>query len=423
MSTPIVFCPSCGGQNNGSFLTEIAVELRPAPPNAMRLCVLLVLALALDGCQSFRSPGARRAVFRSGAHHLGGSTSLPAASATTEATAGTGGGGGLGALLSDGAAFAKTVWDFSRPHTVVGSGISLVSVFLFSCSPSSWSTPRFRNTLLSALLPSLAMNLYITGLNQVTDIELDKINKDYLPLASGALRKSHGISIVIASLLASLWISRAASWPMKLVLWGSCALGSAYSLPPLRLKRFPMLAAFCILVVRGALVNMGFFLEAKLKVAGVSEIANEGLLASFARFPESVALSVFFAVFGLVIAVAKDVPDVKGDRIFSIQSFSVRFGARRAFEAAWRLLVALLGGSGVGVLALAAVAGVRDGGPLKLATRVLLGGALNGLAWDVWRRSVNVDPDNSQLVFSNYMSLWNTFYACYLLLPLAALSL
>ena len=34
-------------------------------------------------------------------------------------------------------------------------------------------------------------------------------------------------------------------------------LGTAYSLPPFRLKRFPILAAFCILVVRGSLVNLG----------------------------------------------------------------------------------------------------------------------------------------------------------------------
>ena len=48
------------------------------------------------------------------------------------------------------------------------------------------------------------MNLYITGLNQVTDIEIDKVNKPYLPIAAGDLSKKNGIFIVLASLLASL---------------------------------------------------------------------------------------------------------------------------------------------------------------------------------------------------------------------------
>jgi len=49
------------------------------------------------------------------------------------------------------------------------------------------------------------MNLYITGLNQVTDVEIDKVNKPYLPIASGELSKKDGIFIVVASLFAALF--------------------------------------------------------------------------------------------------------------------------------------------------------------------------------------------------------------------------
>jgi homogentisate phytyltransferase/homogentisate geranylgeranyltransferase len=43
-------------------------------------------------------------------------------------------------------------------------------------------------------------------------------------------------------------------------------------------------------------------------------------------------VTLFFAVFGLVIALMKDVPDIKGDSIFKIPSFSVKLGARTMFR-------------------------------------------------------------------------------------------
>ena len=50
--------------------------------------------------------------------------------------------------------------------------------------------------------------------------------------------------------------------PLLAVTIGSALLGTAYSLPPLRLKRFPVFAALCIIVVRGTLVNLGFYAHA-----------------------------------------------------------------------------------------------------------------------------------------------------------------
>ena len=192
------------------------------------------------------------------------------------------------------------------------------------------------------------MNLYITGLNQVTDIEIDKINKPYLPIAAGRLSEANGKLIVLLSLFCALLNIRQYEWPLQATLLGSALLGTVYSAPPFRLKRFPLLAALCILVVRGSLVNMGFFLQAKASVLGAtaaktatatttsaaSTIAGGASIASLvssmsavtARYPESVLLTSFFALFGVVIALLKDVPDVRGDQIHRIPSFSVRLG-------------------------------------------------------------------------------------------------
>ena len=225
--------------------------------------------------------------------------------------------------------FAKVLWDFTRPHTIVGSGISVVALYTYGTPPHLWGTYKFFSSLASCLLPALLMNIYITGLNQVTDVEIDRINKPYLPIAAGNLSKEHGIIVVIASLISSLYLVRNAAWPLQAVVTGSCILGTLYSMPPFRLKRYPLLAAFCILIVRGTLVNMGFFLHAKVQVLGES---IPSVMSACRMFPESVLLTVYFAIFGVVIALMKDVPDVKGDRMNSISSFSVKLGAANMFR-------------------------------------------------------------------------------------------
>ena len=71
---------------------------------------------------------------------------------------------------------AKAIWQFSRPHTVVGTSLSIASL------QATYGNINDISTLTSLLLPSLCANLFITGLNQITDYEIDIINKPKLPL-------------------------------------------------------------------------------------------------------------------------------------------------------------------------------------------------------------------------------------------------
>lgn len=223
----------------------------------------------------------------------------------------------------------KVLWDFTRPHTILGSFVSCFCLFLYATPASLWSSEIFRSALFASLAPSLLTNLYITGLNQVTDVDIDRVNKPYLPIASGALSLPAGIAVVTVSMLAALLLILPASWPLQSTVLGSALLGTIYSMPPFRLKRFPLLAAFCILVVRGSLVNLGFFLQAKMAVQGAQfSSLKEALLA----YPESIYITVFFAIYGLVIALMKDVPDVRGDIQNDIKTFSVRMGAGTMFK-------------------------------------------------------------------------------------------
>ena len=116
-------------------------------------------------------------------------------------------------------------------------------------------------SLILPLVACLCGNIYIVGLNQLEDIEIDRINKPHLPIASGEFSKRLGTAIVLLTgglaLLLSAW-GGAFLWA---TVWSSLAIGTVYSLPPIRLKRFPVWASLCIFSVRGAIVNLGLFLH------------------------------------------------------------------------------------------------------------------------------------------------------------------
>eukprot|EP00639_Heterosigma_akashiwo_P009332 CAMPEP_0194603446 /NCGR_PEP_ID=MMETSP0292-20121207/30252_1 /TAXON_ID=39354 /ORGANISM="Heterosigma akashiwo, Strain CCMP2393" /LENGTH=129 /DNA_ID=CAMNT_0039465885 /DNA_START=460 /DNA_END=845 /DNA_ORIENTATION=+ len=127
------------------------------------------------------------------------------------------------------------------------------------------------------------MNLYITGLNQITDVEIDKISKPFLPIPAGRLSKAAATIVVLVSLVAGIalgWADPVFCTPaLRATLLGSALLGTLYSVPPFRLKRFPLLAALCIIVVRGTLINVGFFAHARAATYKGAAAAVPPLLA------------------------------------------------------------------------------------------------------------------------------------------------
>jgi 4-hydroxybenzoate polyprenyltransferase len=93
-------------------------------------------------------------------------------------------------------------------------------------------------------------------------------------------------------------------------------------------------------MVRGTVINLGYFLQAKVAVLGDTLVTPPSSLSAIPAFlsqiatsyPEAVVVSMFFAVFGLVIALMKDVPDIKGDLKHKIPSFSVKLGPKIMFR-------------------------------------------------------------------------------------------
>lgn len=260
-----------------------------------------------------------------------------------------------GLLLDVALAKLRALYAFSRPHTMAGTLISVCSVSLMatvrrydvhqlgtlsaSQGNVAWST-ALCTPLLQALIPALLMNICIVGINQLYDVDIDRINKPYLPLASGALTMGEGRAIVAVSGAMALVMGAAwGSGPLLATLLGSLALGIAYStdVPGLRWKRHPGVAAACILTVRSVvdwlfpltvvlcvwlkhasihravLVQFGFFLH--MQTALQPALASQPPAQLLTALPP--ALLAFVAqllVVSIVIALFKDVPDLAGDK-------------------------------------------------------------------------------------------------------------
>jgi 4-hydroxybenzoate polyprenyltransferase len=161
-----------------------------------------------------------------------------------------------------------SLYKFSRPHTMLGTLLSVCSVSAMAMHGQPWSQQAWA-ALWTALTSALMANVSIVGINQCFDIHIDRVNKPYLPLASGEWPLSTGWAVVtVTGVLALATALASASWPLILTVGASILLGIVYSvdLPLLRWKKNPLAAAACILTVRAVLVQVCFQAPAALVV-------------------------------------------------------------------------------------------------------------------------------------------------------------
>jgi homogentisate phytyltransferase/homogentisate geranylgeranyltransferase len=294
--------------------------------------------------------------------------------------------------------FWQALWQFSRPHTVVGTtasvgGVAALAIALGSpgVDPATLLTwPPLLGAIALTWVACLCGNVYIVGLNQLEDVAIDRINKPQLPLAAGTLTLAQGRTIVASTGMAAVGLGAIAGpWLLAVVL-ASLAIGTAYSLPPIRLKRFPLWASGCILVVRGLVVNVGLFWHFA---------TPRHWPPTFAALPPALGLLTGFTViFAIAIALLKDIPDMEGDRQYNIATFTLRLGAIAVFRGAVGLLALAYGG---------AIAAVALGLPgLDLGMMLLThGGAIAVLAWGY----VRTDCTEAIAMTRFYQLIWKLF--------------
>ncbi|BAZ32800.1 UbiA prenyltransferase [Cylindrospermum sp. NIES-4074] len=292
------------------------------------------------------------------------------------------------------------LWKFSRPHTIIGTSLSVLGLYLVAVAVSSTKFADIHfGQVLGTWISCLCGNIYIVGLNQLEDIEIDKINKPNLPLASGEFSREQGQLIVIVTGISALvlaWLTGPFLLGMVVI---SLAIGTAYSLPPIRLKQFPFWAALCIFSVRGTIVNLGLFLH-------FSWVLQQSQLIPAAVW----VLTLFVLVFTFAIAIFKDIPDMEGDRLYNITTFTIQLGQQAVFNLAlWVLTVCYLGMIFVGLLRIDAVNSIF----LVISHLVLL--------VVMWWQSRTVDLQDKSAIARFYQFIWKLFFLEYLIFPVACL--
>ena len=298
----------------------------------------------------------------------------------------------------------RSFWAFSRPHTIIGTTLSVTALGIMALALTGADSADWMlvGMITAALIPSLCANVYIVGLNQLTDIAIDRINKPRLPLASGAFSVPTGRRIV--SILGGLALVLAAvQGPILLTTVAlSMAIGTVYSLPPLRLKRFPFWAALCIFGVRGIIVNLGFF-------GHFRHWLQPEFIPWRSQPPEVWALTAFVVIFSFAIAIFKDIPDLEGDRQFQVRTLTVRLGPRFVFRLSLWVLT-LCYGLLIGLAAAGVLPSVQ--GAFLVISHL---GLLGLMGW----QSRRVDLRDKRHIRRFYQFIWRLFFLEYLLFPLA----
>ena len=293
---------------------------------------------------------------------------------------------------------ARLLYEFARPHTVIATSVQVITMLIIV---AGWRplTLDLIGLWVATWIVCLSLNLYVVGVNQLTDVAIDRINKPWLPIAAGRLSVQAGRWFVVIALIIAL----IGAWLLSLYLWLTVVtitlIGSLYSLPPFRLKRKPLAAAISIASTRGVIANVGLALHYR------------HWLEVDLPFTTLVLTAVFFFGFALVIAFYKDLPDDRGDRMYQIETLTTRLGPQRVLHLGRLLLTACyLLPIAVGLWSMPAFAA----GFLAISHAIVI--------IVFWIVSLRVDLQQQQSITNFYMFLWSIFYTEFALLSIYRLT-
>jgi chlorophyll/bacteriochlorophyll a synthase len=214
--------------------------------------------------------------------------------------------------------------ELARPFTLLPPALGVVSGAVTAWGAHHSKAPITLSLVLPVLwgaLMAAVLNAASNAINQIYDLEIDRVNKPRRPLPSGTLGLSEAWAFTWAS-FALAWVLAWLADPSGrhecfwIVLFTS-VLVWAYSAPPFRTKRHGMWANITIAVPRGML----------LKVAGWSTVKTivDG---------EPWYIGAIFGLFLLGAASTKDFADIEGDRAGGCRTLPIEYGVKKA---AWMI--------------------------------------------------------------------------------------
>ncbi|KAK9060626.1 hypothetical protein SSX86_021332 [Deinandra increscens subsp. villosa] len=276
--------------------------------------------------------------------------------------------------------------------------LGIISSCLLAIESPSDFTPSF---FYGASIGGCLANSFAVSINQVADVEIDKVNKPYLPLASGELSVRNGILLTVLYAILGLCLALYVhSWPMQLSLLIWYALATAYSvnLPLLRWKATPVLTLMAIWSFRGVLfIPIMFYLHAQVYI-----FRRPLLLSKHAIFSSGL-----MSIFAVTIALFKDLSDVEGDIKNGIKTFASQLGLKRIF---WICISLLEMAFGIAILiGLSSTSSWIKS--VMVISHMILG-------YILWKNASMVDLKRKKDFESFYMLIWKLLYVEYLLMPI-----
>lgn len=231
----------------------------------------------------------------------------------------------------------KKYVDFARPFTLLPPLLGIISGAVCAWGSVHNPDPQRNFTLpvlLTIALGSLCasfLNAASNGINQIYDLEIDRVNKPGRPLVTGELPMREGwlaTWIWYALALVPTWLVVVYpwnSWSQKLfaplqyhecffIYLAGFVFTMVYSVPSWgRTKRFGIWANITIAIPRGCL----------LKVAGWSMVAHVYSI-------EPWFIGSIFMLFLIGAASTKDYSDIEGDRAGGCMTLPIQYGVRKS---------------------------------------------------------------------------------------------
>ncbi len=213
----------------------------------------------------------------------------------------------------------KLIIEFMRPFTLIAPALGFFSggFTALGAEPLTPFSYKILYFILSGSLMAALLNAASNSLNQIYDLEIDRINKPKRPLPSGkmTIKEAWIITIIlymISFLLAWFIVPNVYRECFYLVLIAAF-LTYLYSVPPFRTKRLGIVANLTIAIPRGIL----------LKVAGWSSVKTiVGI--------EPWYIGCIFGLFLLGSSSTKDFSDMKGDAAGNCITLPIKFGIKKA---------------------------------------------------------------------------------------------
>jgi len=203
---------------------------------------------------------------------------------------------------------------FTRPFAFLGIFITSILASIIAISSSKVIEYSILKIFIGALSSGFIASASFT-INNIYDLEIDKINKPFRALPSKKITIKEAWIITILLYLLSLMFAASINLPFFIIISMMGTLAITYSHPLFNFKKNWFLASLTLATFRGFLIT----------VAGWSIIKS---IASI--LPWYLGLISFSFLLGAVTT--KDIADIKGDRKNKYQTLPVKYGLNKTIN-------------------------------------------------------------------------------------------